>query len=184
MDIAQVALESIVIRFASSFEEIISCIISQIALPLENKLLSYFKKYGSSEIRGQINKSHNLGILIRCAQSELSFKDNARKMERLFGYLFGFSPFPSADNKDYILDMVLVRNIIIHEGGWPNENHARQIRHPHAIEVSTELDVGGSKKIFYELKLTDIKFIGLTIVAITEVMTHLASRLLNWQVPQ
>jgi len=174
-EMTQFLLESIIIRISCSVEEFLTCIISIATARSESKMKTYFMKYGNEETKRQIKNGCNLGMLISFAVAEISFKDNAKKFERVFNYLFGSVPFPDQDSKDYFLDMILVRNIIVHSGGWPNVSHARQIRHSNAIKISANIGEGKAKHSFYKLELTDIKFFGYLIIALGKIMIHIAS---------
>lgn len=177
-DIAQFVLESIIIRRASYFEELLKCIIMIASVREESKTREYFTKNGSEEIKTNIKRGCNLGTLAIYAEAEVSFKDDAKKLERIFDCYFGFSPFPNQEAKDYILDMNLIRNIIVHEGGWPNERHARQIRHPNAIKISSEIQFEhGMKSVFYKLELTDFEFLTYLIASLVDILLHIAKNL-------
>jgi hypothetical protein len=177
-DIAQFVIESIIIRRASNFEELLKCLIMIASIREETKTIEYFKINGNEETKANIQRGCDLGTLSAYAQAELSFKDDAKKLERIFQHLFGFSPFPNQEAKDYVLDMNLIRNIVVHEGGWPNERHARQIRHPTAIKVSAEIELKkGVKTVFYKLELTDYRFVINLIAALAEILIHIAEKI-------
>lgn len=158
-DMMQFGLENILIRISSFLEEFLGCIIL-IATGRNEKLVrNYFQVNGSDQVKQDIKKGCNLGTLVKHSKSEISFKDEAKKIERIFNHLYSMSPFPDKNTKDMILDMVLVRNIIIHEGGWPNEHHQKQIRNSGAIKISRKINLPRREVSFYKLEFTDKKFV-------------------------
>ena len=66
-------------------------------------------------------------------QRRISFKQRARRLEDLFQFLFGVSPWPDAEAGRLIRDLVRVRNVIVHAGGWPNESHFSEMETPGLI---------------------------------------------------
>lgn len=58
----------------------------------------------------------DLGTLIELAKRRLSFKKRGAKIKTLFDVLFGFSPWPSKEAHQTILDLALLRNIFVHVG--------------------------------------------------------------------
>lgn len=172
-DITQFGLESILIRIPSFLEEFFGCIIL-IATGRKEKLMrEYFLVNGSDKAKQDIKKGCNLGTLVKHAKSEISFKDEAKKIERIFNHLYSISPFPDKTTKDIILDMVLVRNIIIHEGGWPNEHHQKQVRTSGAIKISNTINLPGGEVSFYKLELTDKNFVRNAINSVKSLMLHI-----------
>lgn len=176
-DIMQFTLENILIRIESFIEEFLECIILIGGSWQEALMRSYFLTYGSDKAKTDVQGGCNLGSLIHYAKSEISFKDNAKKIERIFQHLFGLSPFPDQKTKDIILDMVSVRNVIIHEGGWPSEQHFEQVRTSGAIKISRTINMSAGEISFYKLELTDKKFVINALMAVQSLMQHLNSRL-------
>ena len=174
-DIMQFALEYILLRIVSFIEEFLGCIILIGGCWQEALLRSYFLDFGSDKAKTDVQGGCNLGSLIHYAKSEISFKNNAKKIERIFRHLFGLSPFPDQKTKDIILDMVLVRNIIIHEGGWPSEQHFRQVRTSGAIKISRTIKMSAGETSFYKLEITDKKFVLNAVMAVQSLMQHLNS---------
>jgi hypothetical protein len=92
--------------------------------------------------------------------------------------LFGFSPFPDSRSEDLILDLNLVRNVIAHRGGWPDENFAKKMRTPGVIVVDREIDTsadGEPPRItrFYKLDLRKTTFCRDAIQAAKETVTYI-----------
>jgi len=174
-DIMQFALEYILIRIISFIEEFLGCIILIGGCWQEALLRSYFLTHGSDKVKTDVQGGCNLGSLIHYAKSEISFKENAKKIERIFQHLFGLSPFPDQKTKDIILDMILVRNVIIHEGGWPSEQHFRQVRTSGAIKISRTINIYVGETSFYKLELTDKNFVFNALMAVQSLMQHLNS---------
>jgi len=141
---------------------------------IDERLFSY---EGGNKAKLDIKRGCNLGTLVKHAKSEISFKDEAKKIERIFNHLYSISPFPDKNTKEIILDMVLVRNIIIHEGGWPSEHHQRQIRASGAIKISRTVNLPGREVSFYKLELTDKNFVKKALIAVHSMMSHIYNAL-------
>jgi hypothetical protein len=178
VDIAEFTFESFLLRLSCYIEEFLGCIIVITSVYKENMLREYFEKNRSDKTKETLLIGCNLRTLIDLGKKELSFKKDAKKFERLFKHLFGGSPFPDKKTKDYISDMVLVRNIIVHDGGMPNENHAKQIRSPNVINKSYQIDSPQLKVVFYKLDLTDIIFINDLMPSVFEMISHI-EKILN-----
>lgn len=177
--IIKFAFESIVIRVISFMEEYLSCLVGSASVRKEKSARQYFKKYRSAKVKEQVADSCNLGMLWKLAETQVSFKESAKKIKRIFKHLFGFSPFPDVKTENLILDAVLIRNIIVHRGGLPNENYANQIRNPGIIIVPREISLGKNSKSskFYEIELIKNTFIRDFFKAVGKMGNHIQRNL-------
>jgi hypothetical protein len=177
-ELMQFVLEMIIVHRACSFEELLKNIIEAVCVKEQSKTKTYFLKNGSEEIKRKVNNGCSLGQLIAFAQSEVSFKKDAHKLERIFNWYIKFKPFLDQECKDYVLDMILIRNIVLHAGSLPNEKHAQQIKHPNAIKLTSEIDKGfGHNSHFFNLELTDFRFLSHLILSMSQILVHLAKSL-------
>lgn len=173
------AFESIIIRVISFVEEYLSCLVGLASIRKERSARQYFKRYRSANVNEQVVDSCNLGMLWKLAETQISFKENAKKIKRIFNHLFSFSPFPDVRTENFILDAVLIRNIIVHRGGLPNENYASQIRNPGVIIVPREIPLGKNSKSskFYEIELIRNTFIRDFFKAVGKMGNHIQRNL-------
>lgn len=160
IELIQLANESLIVRIFSSLEEYLKCLVFLATCLKEKSVREFFANCGNDSIKRQVKKC-DLGTLGRFAKKEISFKDKTKKTKRIFNFLFGFSPFSNRENENFILDLNLVRNIIVHNGGWPNENHANQITTQDVIIESNRIELKKNSKpsIFYHLDLVNNDFI-------------------------
>ena len=70
---------------------------------------------------------------MRMARRRVSFKEKAKKLVRISQLLFDADPWPDAETGRFARDLILVRNIIVHAGGWPTDEHANTIETPGVI---------------------------------------------------
>jgi len=149
------AFESLIVRVAAFIEEYLSCIVGLASVNEEKLSRNYFKNYGNLAIQEQVKKGCKLGLLWKYIATEVSFENKAKKLKRIFNHLFRFSPFPDNNTENLILDAVLIRNVILHEGSMPSENYAKQMRNQGIIIVTNV--IGQSK--FYDIELIENRFI-------------------------
>ncbi len=148
--LTEFATESLIIRITSYFEGYLKCLVQLATFHCEDEVRAYFLENGNVATQNMVNNNCSLRELLSFATREVSFKNRARKLKRIFQHLFGISPFPDEKMEDIIHDAVLIRNIIVHESGIPNQTHANQMKNPGIIIVSNE--------IFPEREEDSIKF--------------------------
>jgi hypothetical protein len=81
----------------------------------EGALRTYLAQYGNDADKDRV-KTCDLIPLVRMAKSSLSFKKGGVPISRIFDAVFHCSPWPSDAVRDVILDLVFVRNMIVHSG--------------------------------------------------------------------
>lgn len=173
------AYESLIVRMVSFLEEYLSCLVGLAAGWEEKSTREYFLECGSPDMQNQVKKGCNLGMLSNFAKTQISFENNAKKLKRIFNHLFGYSPFPDKKTESLILDMVLIRNMIIHGGSLPSESYAAQIRNPGVIIKSDEIESeeGFPPIIFYDHELIENNFLLEAIKAAISVGFHIQGKL-------
>jgi hypothetical protein len=89
----------------------------------------------------------SLPELVKLIRSKISFENNGAKLDELFQLMFGCSVWPSNDVRDVVLDLVLLRNMIVHnsgedfsQDGVAMASYARQFRRADVLQIS---DYGG-----------------------------------------
>jgi hypothetical protein len=106
------------------------------------------------------------------AQGHVSFERGATRLKAIFAVITGGPPFADVEAEQQWLDLVAVRNIIAHAGGWPTDAHVVTIRSPNAVLTSKE--IGGSR--FYRLRLTG-QFFADTVTGVSRSLQATEARL-------
>jgi hypothetical protein len=83
----------------------------------------------------------DLGTLIELAKRRLSFKKRGAKIKTLFDVLFDFSPWPSKEAHQTILDLALLRNIFVHVGTPVPGEYAKHACRPGLFSETTYGDL-------------------------------------------
>ena len=101
---------------------------------------------------------------MRMARRRVSFKEKAKKLVRISQLLFDADPWPDAETGRFARDLIPVRNIIVHAGGWPTDEHANTIETPGVIVRVHNLS--------WKLEINDV-FIGRVLAAAAMAGVHL-----------
>jgi hypothetical protein len=84
----------------------------------ERVVRKHFHKHGNERAR-----SCDLPTLIKLVRSRVSFESGGKRLDNLFQVIFQCSVWPSAEVRDVVLDLALLRNFIVHNSGqdWSQE---------------------------------------------------------------
>lgn len=85
----------------------------------------------------------------RAAREASSFGGDAKKLKAILTLLFTAGPFADEWAETKCRDMVNVRNIITHQGGWADESNVPTVKSPDVI-VKKEIGSAG----FYQLRIS------------------------------
>ncbi len=124
--------ESCIILVVTYLEEYLKCLVSVAAINYENVIRDFLLASGNDEEK-KAAASHETRRIYRFAERRVSFEKGAKRLEKIFDVLFGFSPWPDETSGKLIRDLVRVRNVIVHCGGWPEEEHFNQMETPDVI---------------------------------------------------
>jgi len=127
--------EMVIVTVVADLEGIINCVVGVGAAHREQEFREFLAKQGS-ELEKPIARTCSLGDLMRFACKRVSFKDRAKRLLRISHVLFDTDPWPDEDTRRYLLDLIRVRNIIVHAGGWPSKEHAADVETPAVIVQS------------------------------------------------
>lgn len=122
-------VESLTITAVALHEHFLASLVAGAAHHQQTALRKYLAEQGNDDEK-KIASDCDLGMIIRLAKRRLSFKKGGARMATLFELLFGLSPWPSEEVHHTILDLVLVRNIFVHEGTAVLCEHAEQAHRP------------------------------------------------------
>jgi hypothetical protein len=121
--------ESLTITTVALHEHFLASLVAGAAHHSQPVLRKYFAEDGN-ENEKKAAADCDLGTIIRLAKRRLSFKKGGARIVKLFELLFGLSPWPSGEVHHTILDLVLLRNIFVHEGTAVLGEHAEQAYRP------------------------------------------------------
>ena len=154
LDVVHTLRELVTVTVVAHLEEFLNCAVGLAAFHREEEFRDFLAAHGNDHEKA-VSATCNLGELMLFARRRISFKERAKKLDRICQFLFQASPWPDEDTQRYLLDLVRVRNIIVHDGGWPTEQHARDVETPGVIVPSN--------KFFWKLNLD--QFIGPALAA-------------------
>jgi hypothetical protein len=135
-----VFVESMTVIMVARFEHFATSLVASAVRSRESVARDHFRRHGNPD-ESPVAQSCDLRELIRMARRRVSLKKGGRRFESLFGVLFGFSPWPNDVTLTTIADLVLLRNIFVHEGDTVLDEHARQM---HRQAVFARRDRGGT----------------------------------------
>jgi hypothetical protein len=78
----------------------------------ERAVRKHFHKHGNERAH-----SYDLPTLIKLVRSRVSFEGGGKRLDNLFRVIFQCSVWPSDEVRDVVLDLVLLRNLIVHNSG-------------------------------------------------------------------
>jgi hypothetical protein len=166
--VGQFHIELLIIALFNFFEEYQKSIIFTASIHQEVLVRKYFKRFGKEDIKKKVKSCDKLGDLGHYTLTEVSFKKKSHRLKRIFEYLCVFALFPDIKTENLIHDFILVRTIIVHEGGNPNQKHNDQINSEDII-ISSEIKIKNNIHRFYKLNLADGKFFKNVLSAINDI---------------
>jgi hypothetical protein len=134
---AEVLIDAVVVLAVSYLEEYLNCLVGVATLLQEKTVRDFLRTSGSPHEKQVINSGKSVD-LVALARRRVSFAERGKKLEQIFELLFNFSPWPDPDAGRLIRDLVRVRNIVVHAGGWPDKHHATDVETPGLIVESNK----------------------------------------------
>lgn len=122
-------VESLTITTVALHEHFLASLVAGAAHHCHPALRKYFAEDGNDNEK-KVARDCDLATVIRLAKRRLSFQKGGARMAKVFNVLFGVSPWPSEEVHRTILDLVLLRNIFVHEGTAVLREHAEQAYRP------------------------------------------------------
>jgi len=135
-----VFVQSCVVLTTAQYSEFLRALVGTAAGHREAQLRKHLVKTAPRDRRLQVKHLDRVA-LAREAKNRLSFKDGARRIAALFIAIFGCPPWPPEEVRDLLSDLVVIRNMIVHEGdaevGIGHIGHyAAQLRKAEVFKVS------------------------------------------------
>jgi hypothetical protein len=144
----QFLMQTIVLMIHTFMEEFFRCVVS----------IGTF--WSADEVRGYLAAEYpkeaeaidvmNAGALMRRAQREVSYGQRAAKLKGILGVLRISGPYSADWVEVACSDLIAVRNIITHQGGWPSENDVPKVTSPHVFVAN---ESGPASVRFYRLRI-------------------------------
>ncbi len=160
-------VEAIVIMQSAYLDEYLRCLVTQATLRNPAAVREHLQQRGSDEERAG-SQGWNEWQLSRAALRRVTYKNNWSKLDGIFGVLFGATIWPDEDTGRLLRDLMRIRNVYVHEGGWPGKTHA--------MEVETKGLIVESNRHFFKLNV--LPFIGEMLMAVTTLAGY-AGRLIE-----
>jgi len=137
----------------------------------------HFAKCGEPSAR-----SCDLRTVVKLVSRCVSFEDGGKRLDNLFKLMFLCSVWPSAQVRDSILDLVLLRNLIVHSAGndWSQDGvtpaaYAPQFRKADVLDVRRYGDLA-----VYEVdRFRALLFVKEAALAVVEQLRYLEARLVR-----
>ena len=113
----RVLIHGTIVLSVGYLEDFLRSLVGSAARDREAALRTYMTERTTDAAEKRRVKSYDLRELVRRAKSTLSLsKGEGTSVSKMFDALFGCSAWPSDAVRDGILDLVTVRNMIVHQG--------------------------------------------------------------------
>jgi hypothetical protein len=129
--------ESLVALVVARLDAFLTSVVSVGTRHREQEIRRHFAKHGHENAR-----TCDLPTLVKLVRRRVSFEDGAKRLDNLFNLLFQCSLWPSETVRDLVLDLVLLRNFMIHSDGqdWSQDGvsppaYASQFRRADVLTI-------------------------------------------------
>jgi hypothetical protein len=129
--------DSVVVLVVSRLEAFFRDLVSLGTRHRERSMRNHFRKHGHPNAG-----SCDLPALVQLVRRRVSFEDGGKRLDNLFKVMFQCSVWPSQEVRDVVLDLVLLRNLVVHNSGqdWSHEGrvaaaYAPQFRCADVLDV-------------------------------------------------
>jgi len=140
----QYCLQTVVLMLHTFMEEYFKILVSLLVFWRAPDARTYLAQRYPDRASMYVDKSAP-ELMKTVPHSEVSFRNRASKLRGILTSLTDAGPFADEDSATVCLDLVAVRNIITHAGGWPSSEHIPTVSSPH---VFVETDSVGSVPIY------------------------------------
>ena len=127
-------VESIVVLTVAYMEDFLTSLVGSAAREGEVELRKHLSN-GLTEQERTTVLTCDIPVLVQMAKRRVDFRRKGARLESLFQVMFGCSPWPDVDTLTTINDLVLVRQVIVHQGGGDLGSYANQVRQPGLFTV-------------------------------------------------
>jgi hypothetical protein len=176
--------DSVVVLTVSRLDSFFIHIVSLGTRHREQMLRKHFAKHGHPSAM-----TCDLPTLVKMVRRRVSFEDGGRRLDNLFKLIFNCSVWPSDQARDVVLDLVLLRNFIVHGSGhdWSHDgvvsaDYATQFRHADVLTVRRY----GGYAVYSVDAYRALMFVRDAMAGVVEQLKYLEKRLVgdtNWAEP-
>ena len=154
--------EMVIVAIVAYLEEFLNCVVAVGSADREQEFRSFLAAHGSDQEKA-VSQTCSLGELMRFARRRVTFKERGKKLVRVCLLLLDAAPWPDEDTRSYVCDLVRVRNIIVHHGGWPDKEHAADVETPGVVVSSNQFFWKLELDAFMRPALTAAAAVGVTV---------------------
>jgi len=104
--------DSVVVLVVARLDGFFNDIVSLGTRHRERAVRKHLHKHGHVPAR-----SCDLPTLVKLVRGRVSFESGGKRLDNLFRLIFRCSVWPSNEVRDVVLDLALLRNLIVHNGG-------------------------------------------------------------------
>lgn len=129
--------DSVVVLVVSRLDSFFIDVVSLGTRHRQRTLRDHFVKHGHPDAR-----SCDLPTLVNLVRRRVSFERDGNRLDNLFKLLFNCSVWPSVAARELVLDLVLLRNLIVHGSGqdWSHDGvvsaaYATQFRRADVLDA-------------------------------------------------
>lgn len=169
--------DSVVVLSVARLDGFFSDVVSLGTRHCQSRLRRHFDKHGHKNAR-----TCNLPTLVKLARRRVSFEEGGKRLDNLFHLMFQCSVWPSEEARDLVLDLVLLRNFMVHSRGqdWSHDgvvppDYASQFRRADVLDVRRY----GELAVYSVDPLRALKFVQTATMAIIEQLKYLEQRLVH-----
>ena len=127
-------VESIVVLTIAYMEDFLASLVGSAVREREVELRQHLSK-GLTEQERTTVMTCDIPVLVQLAKRRVDFRKKGARLEALFQVMFGSSPWPDVNTLTTITDLVLVRQLIVHQGGGDLGSYASQVSQPGLFTV-------------------------------------------------
>ena len=137
-------VESTVVLTAAYLEDFLTSLIGSATRERERSVRDYFSHSNNDHDR-RLAESCDIPTLAALAKRRVSFKNAGAMLDAVFRVLFDCSPWPTAETREVVLDLVRVRQVILHQGSADLGGYASQMSRSDLFRVNSYDDL----KVFH-----------------------------------
>lgn len=169
--------DSVIILAVSRLDWFFQDVLSLGTRHREQVLRKHFSRHGHKSAM-----TCDLPTLVKMVRRRVSFEDGGRRLDNVFRLMFGCSVWPTDEVRDVVLDLVLLRNFIVHSSGqdWSHDgsvpgDYAPQFRQSGVLTVRWY----GAFAVYSVDPFRALQFFRQAISAVVELLEHLERRLVH-----
>lgn len=177
--------DSVVVLAAARIDSVFVHVVSLGARHKESTLRTHFVAHGHPEA-----SSCNLPTLVKLVRRRVSFEKGARRLSNVFRLMFNCELWPSDAVRDTVLDLVLLRNMLVHNDGTDVDHdgeitadYATQFKRADVLSVSRY----GTMAIYRVDRYKALLFVREALTAVVEQLQCLENHLvkdMSWVDPR